>query len=604
MIAIAPKVPRPPAPKPPRPPAVPQELDSRDLSPVSEKAEGGVTAETDIINPGGRPSTTDAKAANLAAIHAVPTVGDRIGKYVVDRIIGSGGMGLVLAARHEALEELVAIKLLRPKAARDKIHSERFAREARSMIKIKSEHVVRVLDAGTLESGAPYIVMEYLVGRDLSQIVRKEGPLHWQRAADLMLQVCEAVASAHAVGVIHRDLKPSNFFVTQRADGTTLVKVLDFGISKAIGSDGVVDPTLTETQAVFGSPTYMSPEQIRSAKHVDHRSDIWSLGVALYEMVTGRLPFAADNVAGLLASIVADPPFYPRGFVPDLPEELENLLLQLLAKDPNQRVQTVADFAIRLAAFATPSVETHTLVERIARLADRSVPAQQAAVTTGPKLPAPLPGTPPPPPAQSGQTVALSSSSSSSSNLGRISSPNLGHASSPSISSVPVIPVPPHASASGSIPFGNTFGNTGTDLSAEAPVRRGSTLAAVGVGIGVAALVLAAFGIYQLRVTTARAPEPAAATAATGVPAVEPTPAPVAPPPTTAASTTPSPQPSATEEPPAATTAPKAAAATAKPATTTKKKPATKPASTATSASGSSTTKPAPVVVDPTNDRY
>lgn len=551
------------APKPPRPVAVPQQLDSRDLTPVADEPQW-VTADTDIINPGGRAGD------NKAAIQAVPTVGDKIGKYVVDRIIGSGGMGLVLAARHEALEELVAIKLLRPKAAGDKIHAERFAREARSMIKIKSEHVVRVLDAGTLESGAPYIVMEYLVGRDLAQILRSEGTLHYQRAADLMLQVCEAVASAHAVGVIHRDLKPSNFFVTQRADGTTLVKVLDFGISKAIGTDGIVDPTLTETQAVFGSPTYMSPEQIRSAKHVDHRSDIWSLGVGLYEMVTGRLPFAADNVAGLLASIVADPPFYPRGFIPDLPEEFEQMLLALLAKDPKQRPQTVADFAFRLAAFATPSVETHTLVERIARLADRAVPAPHA-VTTGPKLPGPPPPVAPSPPSPN---VSLSSSS-------------------PSISSVPLIPIPPHPSS---------FGSTGTDLSAEAPVRRGSTLAAVGVGLAVAALILAGFGAYYVRSSTARTDPAAAATAtATASPAGEPsivTPVTTTSPVATLAVAPPS---AVAPPPPAPAETVATATTTASPKSTATKRKPPKPASAAMTTSGATTAKP---VVDPTHDRY
>jgi serine/threonine-protein kinase len=550
------------APKPPRPVAVPQQLDSRDLVPVVHEPPS-VTADTAIINAVGRAGD------NKAAIHAVPTVGDRIGKYVVDRIIGSGGMGLVLAARHEALEELVAIKLLRPKAAGDKIHAERFAREARSMIKIKSEHVVRVLDAGTLESGAPYIVMEYLIGRDLSQILRSEGPLHYQRAADLMLQVCEAVASAHAVGVIHRDLKPSNFFVTQRADGTTLVKVLDFGISKAIGTDGVIDPTLTETQAVFGSPTYMSPEQIRSAKHVDHRSDIWSLGVGLYEMVTGRLPFEADNVAGLLASIVADPPFYPRGFIPDLPEELEQLLLALLAKDPNQRIQTVADFAFRLAAFATPSVETRTLVERIARLADRAVPAPHA-VTTGPKLPAPSGASPP-------------------------SAPNAAPSSSPSITSVPLIPIPPHPFAAG-----HSSGSTGTDLSAEAPVRRGSTLAAVGVGLGVAALILVGFGVSQVRSSSVRTPEPAVAATTIATSIGEPASATTEPPASAAATVTvTTPQAFPPTLPALTETAGPATTATAKATTTKKKLP--KPSSTGATANGASTAKP---VVDPTNDRY
>jgi eukaryotic-like serine/threonine-protein kinase len=440
-----------------------------------------ITADTDLNvakEAAAAPPQGDTRNPNLAGIHAVPTVGDRVGKYVVDRVIGSGGMGLVVAARHEALGELVAIKLLRPKAAGDKVHAERFAREARSMIKIKSEHVVRVLDAGTLESGAPYIVMEYLVGRDLAQLLRAEGPIDLQRAADLMLQVCEAVSNAHAVGVVHRDLKPSNFFVTERPDGTTLVKVLDFGISKAIGTDGIVDPNLTETQAVFGSPTYMSPEQIRSAKHVDHRSDVWSLGVALYESTTGKLPFAADNVAGLLASIVADPPYYPRGFAPHLPQAFEELLLAALAKDPAQRVQSVADLAFRLAPYASPNVETHGLVERIARLTNRAVPAA-LSTTTGPVFPGMLPPGPP-------------------------SSPNIG-VMSPSMPGV--MPpagfqqVPHDARTSGV-----AFGSTGMDLSAEARPARGNVAAAIAVGLGAALLIVVGAGAYHLRTRPTTAP--------------------------------------------------------------------------------------------------
>ena len=344
---------------------------------------GSATEATDVIAGRGAAAAAHDDDMRTTAMHAVPTTGDRIGgKYVVEKLLGSGGMGLVVAAMNEETGQRVAIKLLRPKAAGDKIHAERFAREARAIVKITSDHVVKVFDAGTLsESDAPFIVMEYLEGRDLSQLIREEGGRTTQEAADLMLQVCDAVACAHAVGVVHRDLKPSNFFLT--SDGR--VKVLVFGIAKAIGTDGVVDPNLTETQAVFGSPTYMSPEQIRSAKHVDHRSDIWSLGVALYEVTTGRLPFAADNVAGLLASIVADPPYYPRGFVPDMPPVFEELLLACLHKDPKQRVQTAGDLGQALAMFATPGPKTDALLASIIR---HSPPTNQPFPgETGPRLP-------------------------------------------------------------------------------------------------------------------------------------------------------------------------------------------------------------------------
>jgi serine/threonine protein kinase len=258
-------------------------------------------------------------------------------------------MGVVVAAHNEATGEEVAIKLLRAKAGADAVQAERFAREATAIARVKSDHVVRVLDFGTRSNGDPYIVMERLYGRDLGAILRAEGPLPVARAASYMIQVCEAVASAHAVGVVHRDLKPGNFFLCEGRNGETCVKVLDFGISKALGNEGVGDPNLTSTQAVFGSPTYMSPEQIRSAKHVDHRSDVWSLGVALYELVTGKQPFSADNVVGLLASIVTDPPVAPRAVAPHLPHELERLLLDCLRKDPSARIPSAAELGRRLA---------------------------------------------------------------------------------------------------------------------------------------------------------------------------------------------------------------------------------------------------------------
>ena len=420
------------------------------------------TADTDML-VGKETRMEDLSGAVLSA-------GDRVGPYVVDRVIGSGGMGVVVAARHEGLNDRVAIKVLRPKAASDQVHAERFAREARAIVKIRSEHVVRVLDAGAPEGGAPYIVMEYLVGRDLARILREEGPLPVARAVPLMLQICEAVASAHAVGVIHRDLKPSNFFVTSTND---VVKVLDFGIAKAIGQEGIADPNLTETQAVFGSPTYMSPEQIRSAKHVDQRSDIWSLGVAFYELLTGKLPFAADNVAGLLASIIADPPFFPRAFVPELPAALEALLLECLAKDTRERVQSAPELAFRLSAFVPPSPAIRTLLDRIDGL------ARVMNVSIAPR-PAPS---------------------------ARVSRPD----------AMMVLPTAPPPSTHGTL-GSTTFGSTGMDLAAVAP-RRGGMVAAAALGGGLVAILVlvGVIGALQLRkpaeptlgAPSAMTPEPA-----------------------------------------------------------------------------------------------
>ncbi len=330
------------------------------------------------------------------SMRAAPVVGDRVGKYVIERTLGRGGMGVVVAARHEQLDEVVAVKLLHPKAAKDKIQRERFVREARATVRIKSEHVVRVLDAGVEEAtGAPFIVMEYLDGHDVGQVLKQSGRMPFQMAVDCIIQICEAVAAAHALGIIHRDLKPSNFFLTKRADGTSLVKVLDFGISKAAQEDGMPDPRLTETQAVFGSPTYMSPEQIRSSKNVDPRSDVWSLGVALFELLTCKVPFVADNVAGLLASVIADAPFRPTVFVADLPPELEAIILACLEKDPARRIGSAAELAARLAPFATEdgALIAHR-IDRAARGMGSSQSIPPPPPLTGPGLPGAMPSAP------------------------------------------------------------------------------------------------------------------------------------------------------------------------------------------------------------------
>jgi serine/threonine-protein kinase len=535
---------------------------------------GGVTEATDVLvgrgaKPPNPPPEDDPRPTG---IHAVPSAGDRLGgKYLVDRLLGSGGMGLVLAAKNLETGEQVAIKLLRPKAAGDRIHAERFAREARAIVKIKSDHVVKVFDAGTLsESDAPFIVMEYLSGRDLSQMIREEGAMPLQAAADLMLQICDAVASAHAVGVVHRDLKPSNFFVTKDpVTGRARVKVLDFGIAKAIGQDGVVDPNLTETQAVFGSPTYMSPEQIRSAKHVDHRSDIWSLGVALYEVTTGRLPFAADNVAGLLASIVADPPYYPRGFVPDMPHVFEELLLACLHKDPKQRVQSAGDLGLALAPFATQGPETDALLASIVR---SSPPTHQPFPgETGPRMPrisypnvqpsAPMPASAPMPMPMQMQ-----------------SAPTTGPIAPESSSRWPGLP------PDGQRTSGVAFGSTGSDLHAAVPKPIGRKVA-TGVGFVLLLGVVGGGAVFVPRFLK-KTPPPAPA-------AVQPS---AAPPPSAPASETAAAPPIASIPAP---TVSASAEASAKPPPTPKKPPRAHPATTPRPAPA-----PAKPAVDPTGDRF
>ncbi len=284
--------------------------------------------------------------------------GDRvIGKYLVERVLGEGGMGVVVAAHHETLNQKVAIKFLLPSALGDKNAIERFVREARAAAQIQSEHVARVTDVGLLETGAPYMVMEYLEGHDLAAELESRGALPPEEAADYMLQALEALAEAHAANIIHRDLKPANIFLAQRRDGSRLVKVLDFGISKALSTG---DASLTATSALMGSPLYMAPEQIRDAKSVDVRADIWSLGVILYECLSGEVPFGGDTLSGLLAQIVADPPPPLASVRPDLPESILSIVDRCLEKNRDRRVQDVAELA-RLLAVIAPATSTRSI---------------------------------------------------------------------------------------------------------------------------------------------------------------------------------------------------------------------------------------------------
>ena len=323
---------------------------------------------------------------------SLPRVGDLVaGKYEVERIIGEGGMGVVVAARHRELGELVAIKLLRPHAARDGEAVARLMREARATISIKSEHVVRIIDVGQLDSGSHYILMEFLRGSDLGEVVRDRGQLPVADAVDYLLQACEAIAEAHARGIVHRDLKPSNLFLTQRADGSSLVKVLDFGISKALVAEDASVPgskpqaSLTATKAVFGSPLYMSPEQVRSSKRVDERTDVWALGIILHELLTGSLPFGGEAVQAVLAAIVADAPELVRVRRPDVPEGLERVIASCLVKDVVQRCQSVAELATALRPYAPPGAEVS--IERIVRLALPGSVSQRLSDRPGPSFP-------------------------------------------------------------------------------------------------------------------------------------------------------------------------------------------------------------------------
>ncbi|WP_437736340.1 protein kinase domain-containing protein [Sorangium sp. So ce1335] len=294
-------------------------------------------------------------AAEPASWRRIPRVGDIIGgKYRVERVLGRGGMGLVVSAHHVSLRHRVALKFLLPEGRTTPGAVERFFREAQAAAAIASEHIARVIDVGHTDEELPYFVMEYLNGIDLEALVETRGPLPIEQAVSYVIEACEALAEAHALGIVHRDLKPGNLFLASRKDGSTLIKVLDFGISKA--SDASVlgaNAKLTASSVVLGSPRYMSPEHIRSIRTVDARSDIWALGMTLYQLLTGRLPFETESVSALFVSIVTDPPVPPRAHRPEIPVELECILLMCLEKNPARRPQTVAELVALLDPLAS-----------------------------------------------------------------------------------------------------------------------------------------------------------------------------------------------------------------------------------------------------------
>jgi serine/threonine-protein kinase len=289
------------------------------------------------------------------------------GKYRVERVLGVGGMGVVVAAEHLHLRERVAIKLLHAHALATPILCARFEREARAAVKIKSEHVAHVIDVGRLEDGAPYIVMEYLEGHDLSTWIRSHGVLSVELAVEFILQASEAIAEAHALGIVHRDLKPANLFVVRRADGLWSVKVLDFGISKVtVATDSVADVNMTRTEAMLGSPLYMSPEQLESPKMVDARTDLWALGVILHELLAGDPPFRAAGFAELILRISRDPPHPIESRRPDVPAGLAAVIARCLEKDRAKRYATVAELAEALKPFAPERAKPS--VDRVSRV--------------------------------------------------------------------------------------------------------------------------------------------------------------------------------------------------------------------------------------------
>jgi len=294
------------------------------------------------------------------------------GKYRVERVLGRGGMGIVVAARHLQLDERVAIKFLL--GERSDSSAERFLREGRAAAKVKGEHVCRVFDFGRLETGEPYLVMEHLEGSDLARKLEREGPQPPSSVVGWVIQACDALAEAHAIGIVHRDLKPANLFLANRADGSSCAKVLDFGISKLALAE-----TMTAPATTMGSPVYMSPEQMESARDVDARSDVWSLGVLMYELIAGKPPFVGESMVQL-SVLVRERREEPLDtVVPGVPGGLARAITRCLEKKADARFASVADLASALAPYAPPEVSA--LVARLVRRS-KAEPAMPCAVTS------------------------------------------------------------------------------------------------------------------------------------------------------------------------------------------------------------------------------
>jgi len=273
-------------------------------------------------------------------------------------------MGLVVKAWHLGLDEEVAIKMLRDDIAMADETIARFIHEAQAAAKLKSEHIARITDVGRFGDGKPYLVMEFLEGQDVGELIAEQGRLQPSLAIDLVIQACEALAEAHSLGIVHRDIKPSNLFLTSRPDGSVLLKILDFGISKSTSG---ADLSLTQTWSLLGSPAYMSPEQMRSARHVDARTDLWSLGAVLYEAIEGHLPFQAESFSEMCVMVAVDPP----APMVATPRELAPIIERCLAKHPGERYASVAELAADLACLAREPDKAQVLVDRMHRMLRR-----------------------------------------------------------------------------------------------------------------------------------------------------------------------------------------------------------------------------------------
>ncbi len=311
-----------------------------------------------------------------------------LGKYRVDRAIGAGGMGVVALGWHLDFDERIAIKFLLPALADNAEAVGRFEREARVLFKIKSENVCRVIDVGKLESGVPFMIMEYLDGHDLATALESGEPLPIDRAIEYGMQACQALAHAHVRGIVHRDIKPENLFVARDPSGEHVLKLLDFGLSKEQESDeGGRKRKLTAQEQVMGTPHYMSPEQWLASTAVGPATDQWALAAIVFELVTGKPPFDGPQIGNVCSAIINAPTPSAKRARPDAPAGLDAVLQKALEKNPGDRYENIGAFAVALAAFAAPGVAVKA--ERTLKMLQQSDVEQADISADWPRLRSP-----------------------------------------------------------------------------------------------------------------------------------------------------------------------------------------------------------------------